>query len=242
MIAKIDLEKAYDRIDWNFLEAVLKKVCFGKDLLQVIMNCIKSTSLVVIWNGNQLEAFKSKWGLQQGDPLSLYLFVLCMETLAHNIRAAADQKEWRPVRITKSAPPVTYLFFGEASIRQVVVMKQVLDSFYKESGEKVSLPKSRIWSSPSTPDNMMQAITTHARISSIADLGKYLGIPLLHSQTHRRQFQYPVDKLNRRVGMEVQVVVQGISSWCGVENHMSAKRTRGTWPNDDVWNKYCVDG
>lgn len=92
MIAKIDLEKAYDRVDWDFLEEVLQKVGFGNQLTKVILNCIKSTKLPVLWNGQQLESFTPERGLRQGDSLSPYLFVLCMEVLHYKIQNAVTAK------------------------------------------------------------------------------------------------------------------------------------------------------
>lgn len=79
MVIKIDLEKVYDRVDWNCLQ---KLICNSASRLRaVILNCIKSTKLSVLWNGQQLDSFKPQQGLQQGDPLSPYLFVLCIEIL-----------------------------------------------------------------------------------------------------------------------------------------------------------------
>lgn len=57
-------------------------------MTNVIMNCIKSTRLSVIWNGEPLDSFTPERGLLQGDPLSPYLFVLCMEVLSHKIKKA----------------------------------------------------------------------------------------------------------------------------------------------------------
>lgn len=85
MAIKVDLEKAYDRADWRFLEKVLKAVGFGRELSDVILFCIRSTRLSIIWNGSKLDSFALEWGLRQGDPLSSYLFVLCMELLGQAI-------------------------------------------------------------------------------------------------------------------------------------------------------------
>lgn len=100
MIVKIDLEKAYHRVNWKFLEEVLRKVGFSDNLRSVIMSCITSTSLVVIWNGEILDSFEPERGLRQGDSLSPYLFVLCRETLAHSINKVVERKDWKPVRAT----------------------------------------------------------------------------------------------------------------------------------------------
>lgn len=82
LLFKIDFEKAYDRVDWNFLRRTLCDFGFPPQTVNLIMNCTTSTSLSVKWNNERLENFTPKRGLRQGDPMSPYLFVLCMEKLA----------------------------------------------------------------------------------------------------------------------------------------------------------------
>lgn len=50
---KIDLEKAYDRLDWNFLRRVLMEVGFPSNWINVIMNIVSTSQLAVLWNGEQ---------------------------------------------------------------------------------------------------------------------------------------------------------------------------------------------
>lgn len=113
MIVKIDLEKAYDRIDWRFLEAILEQVDFETMLRKVIKNCISSSTLSILWNGECLDEFRPERGLRQGDPLSPYLFVLCMETLAHKINMATTQKQWKAVKASQGGTPISHLFFAD---------------------------------------------------------------------------------------------------------------------------------
>lgn len=70
MVIKVDLEKAYDRIVWPFLQEVILAVSFNTYLTELILSCISSTSLTVLWNGKILKEFKPKRGLRQGDLLS----------------------------------------------------------------------------------------------------------------------------------------------------------------------------
>lgn len=70
MIVKIDLEKAYGRIDWKFLEYVLQVIGFGEQLIRIIQRCLTATELSVLWNGNWLPSFIPQRDLCQGDPLS----------------------------------------------------------------------------------------------------------------------------------------------------------------------------
>lgn len=101
MIVKIDLEKAYDHIDWDFLEDILKTVGIQPHILQVIRSCFSTTNMSILWNGTQLAGFKSSKGLRQGDPLSPYLFVLYMEVLGQQIQQAVDRKQWRASHVGK---------------------------------------------------------------------------------------------------------------------------------------------
>lgn len=71
VVFKLDLEKAYDRVDWRFLHATLNAFGFPSSINALIMHCVSSASLSILWNGIRLPSFRSSRGLQQGDPLSL---------------------------------------------------------------------------------------------------------------------------------------------------------------------------
>ena len=87
MILKIDLAKAYDRVNWGFLKAILFTAGFPRHLVDVIMQCQTNGRMELLWNGAKSGSFKPTRGVRQGDPLSPYLFVLCMEFLSHIISA-----------------------------------------------------------------------------------------------------------------------------------------------------------
>lgn len=91
---KIDLRKAYDKLRWEFIEDTLKEARFPLPFVNLIMACISSCSMQVMWNGKAFDPFLPSRGIRQGDPISPYLFVLCIKRLAHSIKENVDSKEW----------------------------------------------------------------------------------------------------------------------------------------------------
>ena len=85
MAIKLDLEKAYDRLEWNFVHRVLEAFRFPPKLTKIIMSYIAMTSISVLVNRGALQSFEPSRGIRQGDPLSPYIFILCMEYLGHFI-------------------------------------------------------------------------------------------------------------------------------------------------------------
>lgn len=104
------------------------------------MSIVTSTSMRVCWNGELLETFVPTRGLRQGDPLSPYLFVLCMEVLHHRISYEVDTCQWKPIWMGRRGVALSHLFFaddlllfGQASHSQAKVMEHILDGFCQES-------------------------------------------------------------------------------------------------------------
>nr|KYP61992.1 Retrovirus-related Pol polyprotein LINE-1 [Cajanus cajan] len=98
---KIDLEKAYDRLSWDFLQQTLLEFGFPGRIVSLIMWGVCETSLSILWNGSKLDPFTPSRGLRQGDPLAPYLFLLCMEKLGLLIHQQIRDGNWIPVTISK---------------------------------------------------------------------------------------------------------------------------------------------
>ena len=101
MMMKLDLEKAYDRVNWDFLMETLELFGFPNESLRLIKSCISTSTIAVLWNGEMTEPFCPSRGLRQGDPLSPYLFVLYLERLSRLVTRAVELNRWKPFEVCR---------------------------------------------------------------------------------------------------------------------------------------------
>jgi len=113
MSIKIDLEKAYDRLNWNFVKNFLEECKFPLQIIQMIHHCISSLSYKIMWNGEKTNTFYPSRGIRQGDPLCPYLFVICMDKLSHMIADQVEANYWLSMRAGRYGPQISHLLFGD---------------------------------------------------------------------------------------------------------------------------------
>lgn len=75
MILKLDIQKAYDSLDWDFLDSTLKDFGHSMSIVNLAMYSIKESEISIMWNWEKQTTIRPGWGLRQEDPLALYLFI-----------------------------------------------------------------------------------------------------------------------------------------------------------------------
>ena len=76
-VLNVDMNKAYDRVDWNFLHAVQLTMNFSPSLINLIQECVTTVNYTLLIKGSPTQCFKHSRDHRQGDPLSPYLFLMC---------------------------------------------------------------------------------------------------------------------------------------------------------------------
>ena len=155
MAIKIDLEKAYDRLNWNFIRGMLNLYKFPPHLIKLILSCVLTTSIFMLFNGGMLDPFLPSRGIRQRDPLSPFIFILCMEMLNFFIDDKCSNNLWDPLKVACGGPAFSHLcyaddlvLFAKVDLKNSKSIKEVLESFCDLSSLKVNLSKSKILFSP----------------------------------------------------------------------------------------------
>lgn len=200
---KVDLSKAFDRMDWDYLERIMPLYGFPSKLIMWIMGCVRSAEFSVVLNGVGDGFFKPKCGLRQGCALSPYLFILGMDLLCRSLENLALTGILRGLKLAPQAAVLTscvyaddLLLFGDATCGEAEIIKQVLFGFSSISGQQVGPQKSSIWFSRCTPE------VTRLQISQIFELNvtnievKYLGAPVVSA---KESYDFLLQKVSSRL-------------------------------------------
>jgi hypothetical protein len=113
---KLDLSKAYDRVDWGFLRRAMERLGFSHRWVDWIMACVTTVSYCVKFNGTLLDSFSPSRGLRQGDPLSPFLFLFVVDGLSALLQKKVQEQSIQALRVCRRAPWVSHLLFADDSL------------------------------------------------------------------------------------------------------------------------------
>ncbi|CAL1378948.1 unnamed protein product [Linum trigynum] len=206
MALKVDMEKAYDRVEWTFLLTILEKLGFSSVWVGWIQECLRSASFLVMMNGTPSVYFTASRGLRQGDPLSPLLFVLCTEGFATLLRKAISEKKLAGTKVAPRAPRISHLFFADDSylfLRGTVTecenLMAVLNKYEELSGQRVNLAKSAVCFSHNITIPDQELLATIMGVGAVGVHDKYLGLPSLVARSKMETFRYLEEKLLARL-------------------------------------------
>ena len=148
---KIDFEKAYDSVKWDFLLDMMVVMGFGKQWIGWIRECISTVKMSILVNGSPTAEFQTFRGLRQGDPISPFLYLIVTEGLSRMLDLARHRGSFKPVEVGSDKVAVSLLQFaddsiivGDWSLENLRMVKCVLRCFELASGLKINFQKSSI--------------------------------------------------------------------------------------------------
>ena len=154
---KLDVSKAYDRVEWNFLKQIMLKLGFPEGWVDRVMSCVTSTSFSILINGKPFGMINPTRGLRQGDPLSPYLFLLCAEGFTSLLQKAELEGRIHGVSICRRAPKISHLLFADDSLLFCQATEgetretlDVLKLYVEASGQCLNMEKSSVYFSSNT--------------------------------------------------------------------------------------------
>lgn len=200
-IIKIDLRKAFDSISWDFLKEVLEGLLFPEVFVRWVMECVSSPSYSISINGNVHGFFKGKRGLRQGDPLSPFLFILCLEYLSRLIQMRTDNSEFNyhpkcgALKITHLAFADDLMLMARGDSISIGILLDCLRDFGLCSGLHLNISKSNIYMAGlgvSCAEDILS--TTHLPLGTLPF--RYLGIPMAAAALKAMDFWPLFDSIN----------------------------------------------
>ncbi|KAJ9564448.1 hypothetical protein OSB04_000414 [Centaurea solstitialis] len=152
ILAKVDFEKAFDSVNWNFLFHIMDQMGFGLKWINWIRGCLKSASTSILINGSPSKEFRMERGLWQGDPLSPFLFLLAGEVLQQMLVNACNSGLFKGLQLESSNRNISLLqfaddalVFGKWSKKNIFALSNILGCFHEVSGLRINLSKCNLY-------------------------------------------------------------------------------------------------
>ncbi|KAL0444858.1 UNVERIFIED_CONTAM: LINE-1 reverse transcriptase [Sesamum latifolium] len=210
---KVDLQKAYDTVEWDFLLATLQLYGFPPTFIKWIEECVTTCSFSVCLNGTIHGFFGGARGLRQGDPMSPYLFVLVMEVLRMILQQLIEQDEeftfhWkcRDIGLFQLSFADDLLLFSSVDESSVGLFHRGLQVFAGLSGLCANPARSQLIISKSAHTHREQLLHLLGFQEGTLSV-RYLGLPLISSRLTLLDCQPLLQKIDKRIGVWVAFIL-----------------------------------
>lgn len=182
------MEKAFDRIEWPLPLGIMHCLGFSSTWIQRIEQCLSIVTFSTLINGSPYGLFKPSRGLRQGDPLSLFLFILATEALTRLISKEEHLGNIHGIKIGRSCPSFSHLlfaddllFFSEANDRNLNNIFNTLRIYQEWSGQSINKAKSWIFFSSNMPNQVRKEYCRKLGLKKGIANSKYLGLTLAYT-------------------------------------------------------------
>ena len=183
MVLKLDMSKAFDRVEWTFLLQLMEKMGFNGRWVNLISECISTVTYSILVNGEPKGIIVPSRGLRQGDPLSPYLFLLCSKGLNALIQHAVNEDKIREYSLCQYGPKISHLFFADdsllfcrAQISDIQAIQEILELYEKVSGQRINKEKTTLFFSKTISMAVKNDIKNFLGVLEIKEYEKYLGL------------------------------------------------------------------
>ncbi|XP_074278418.1 uncharacterized protein LOC141602008 [Silene latifolia] len=251
---KLDLQKAYDSIEWQFVDQMLDALNFPEHFRKLIMLCITTPSYTPNLNGSHFGYFHGKRGLRQGDPISPLIFCICMEYLTRVMEYATRRWYFRYHPLCKSLKLTHLLFaddllmFCKGDIKSIMLLLRALSTFSATSGLRVNAAKSEVVFNGVPNEVKMDVVQVSGFQQGVLPF-KYLGVPIQPGRLSKADCHILLDKVVHKIrgigarklsyAGRLVLINSGTSDSLG-ENCCRKKEGGLNIKSVDVWNKATV--
>ncbi|KAL2893859.1 LINE-1 retrotransposable element ORF2 protein [Bienertia sinuspersici] len=203
-LIKLDLRKAYDTVEWEFVQEMLESLGFPDQFTSWVMECISTPMFSLVLNGIPHGFFKSKRGLRQGDPLSPLLFVLCMEYFSRIMTKMTEDPQFRFHPRCRGLG-LTHLCFADDLIMccrgdkySIEKILQDFNAFSRVSGLKANNNKTEVYACGLKEEELQQIIKNSGFKRGSLPF-KYLGVPTCSKKIGVGQCEKLVEAMTARI-------------------------------------------
>ncbi|GAU26046.1 hypothetical protein TSUD_225070 [Trifolium subterraneum] len=203
---KIDISKTYDKVNWGFLRGVMTKMGFTEVWIRWVMTCVSSVNYSVLMNYDRVDPISPGRGLQQGDPLSPYLFILVTECLIALIHQTIGRGDLHGVKICRGAPEVSHLLFADdcflfcrVNVVEVNELMRILHTYEQASGQEINLVKSEVFISRNMSHAAKEDLSRILGVRLVLGTDVYLGLPSMVGRSKKAIFSYIKDRIWKRI-------------------------------------------
>ncbi|KAL5538312.1 hypothetical protein UlMin_043117 [Ulmus minor] len=182
---KLDMAKAFDRVEWTFVQGIMTKLGFSEVWIRKIMACVTSVSYSFLINGAKFGQLFPTRGLHQGDPLSPYLFLLCAEGLSSLFHHFEATGRLQGMRCGRNGPTISHIFFADDSL---LFFKASTDSCLAVKEALTCYSKSAVCFGPNVAEDHVDQMTTSLGVPRVGCHEKYLGLPYFSGKNKQRLF------------------------------------------------------